>query len=229
MWKLQSSDASLTAGKKLSAQHITEKSCPLHLPAATGYPLADMFEQAQYCSVCGSAVETRTPDGDQRPRQVCPACGTVHYVNPKLVVGSLPVWQDKVLLCRRAIEPRRGFWTLPAGFMEADETLAEAASRETQEEACARIELLGLHTIVSIPYISQVHVIYRARLLDADFAPGEESLETRLFSEAEIPWNELAFRSIELSLKHFFTDRGKGLFQLREETLEAPAVNPPGT
>lgn len=188
-----------------------------------------MFEQAQYCSVCGSAVETRTPDGDQRPRQVCPACGTVHYVNPKLVVGSLPVWQDKVLLCRRAIEPRRGFWTLPAGFMEADETLAEAASRETQEEACARIELLGLHTIVSIPYISQVHVIYRARLLDADFAPGEESLETRLFSEAEIPWNELAFRSIELSLKHFFTDRGKGLFQLREETLEAPAVNPPGT
>lgn len=187
-----------------------------------------MSEQVQYCCVCGSPVETRTPEGDQRPRQVCPACGTVHYLNPKLVVGALAVWEEKILLCRRAIEPRLGFWTLPAGFMEAEETLGQAACRETLEEACARIELLGLQTIVNIPYISQVHVIYRARLLDADFSPGEESLETRLFSEDEIPWDDLAFRSIELSLKHFFSDRRKGLYLLREETLTPPAHTLPG-
>lgn len=179
-----------------------------------------MLEPVRHCSACGTAIETRIPEGDQRPRQVCPACGLVHYVNPKLVVGSLPVWQDRVLLCRRAIEPRRGLWTLPAGFMEIGESLADAAIRETAEEACARIELLGLQSIVNIPHIGQVHVIYRARLLDADFAPGDETLETRLFAEHEIPWDEMAFRSITLSLQHYFSDRPKGAFLLREETLE---------
>ncbi|PLK48624.1 NUDIX hydrolase [Uliginosibacterium sp. TH139] len=172
-----------------------------------------------HCSTCGSKVNTEIPPGDHRPRQVCPSCGQVHYLNPKLVVGSLPVWEDKVLLCRRAIEPRLGFWTLPAGFMEADETLAEAACRETFEEACANIELQGLYTLVNIPHINQVHVIYRARLLDTGFHPGEESLETRLFSEQEIPWDEIAFRSISLSLRNFFEDRRRGSFTQREETL----------
>lgn len=188
-----------------------------------------MLEPVRHCSACGAAIETRIPEGDQRPRQVCPACGLVHYVNPKLVVGSLPVWNDQVLLCRRAIEPRRGFWTLPAGFMETGETLAEAAIRETEEEACARIELQGLQTIVNIPHIAQVHVIYRARLLDADFSPGEESLETRLFAEHEIPWGEIAFRSMSLSLQHYFSDRPKGLLLLREETLEPVSESPTPT
>lgn len=170
-------------------------------------------------------METLIPPGDQRPRQVCPACGTIHYHNPKLVVGCLPVWEDRILLCRRAIEPRLGFWTLPAGFMEADESLAQAALRETMEEACARVELQGLHTVVNIPYISQVHVIYRARLLDTGFSPGDESLETQLFSENEIPWEELAFRSITLALRNYFHDRREGTFILREDTLEpAPAL-----
>ncbi|MEN3113123.1 NUDIX hydrolase [Uliginosibacterium paludis] len=185
-----------------------------------------MCEEIRFCSRCGTPVETRIPDGDTRPRQVCPACDSVHYVNPKLVVGSLPVWQDKVLLCRRAIEPRRGYWTLPAGFMESDETLAQAAERETLEEACARIELQGLQTIVNIPHINQVHVIYLAGLIGGQFSPGIESLETRLFSEEEIPWGEIAFHSVSLSLKHYFSDRRKGAFLLREETLDA-AGNPP--
>lgn len=186
-----------------------------------------MNDPVQYCSSCGTRVTTLVPEGDHRPRQVCPSCGTVHYLNPKLVVGSLPVWQDKILLCRRAIEPRHGFWTLPAGFMEADETLAEAAARETLEEACARIELQGLYTLINIPHINQVHAIYRARLLDTDFAPGDESLETRLFAEHEIPWNELAFRSISLSLRHYFADRPGAHFPLREETLSPAATRMP--
>lgn len=178
-----------------------------------------------FCSACGTRVETLTPPGDHRLRQVCPACGLVHYLNPKLVVGAIPVWHDKVLLCRRAIEPRHGFWTLPAGFMEADETLAEAAVRETLEEACARIGIEALYTVVNVPHINQVHVIYLARLLDTDFSPGEESLETRLFAEHEIPWEDLAFRSISLSLRHFFADRRRGTFPLREETLAPGTIH----
>lgn len=173
----------------------------------------------KYCSTCGAEVSLRVPAGDQRPRHVCTACGSIHYLNPKLVAGALPVWEDKVLLCRRAIEPRSGFWTLPAGFMEVGESTGEAAIRETLEEACARIELGDLYTLVNIPQISQVHILYRARLLDLDFSPGEESLETRLFAEHEIPWDELAFRSISLSLRHYFKDRTHGHFLFREETL----------
>ncbi|MDP5240281.1 NUDIX hydrolase [Uliginosibacterium sp. 31-16] len=175
----------------------------------------------KYCSACGAEVSLRIPAGDQRPRHVCIACGSIHYLNPKLVVGALPVWEDKILLCRRAIEPRMGFWTLPAGFMEIGESTGEAAVRETREEACARIELNEMYTLINIPQISQVHILYRARLLDLDFAPGEESLETRLFAEHEIPWDELSFRSISLSLRHYFKDRAQGSFHFREETLGA--------
>lgn len=160
------------------------------------------------------------PPGDTLPRHVCPHCGTIHYRNPKLVVGCLAQWQDRVLLCRRAIEPQRGKWTLPAGFMENRETLTAAALRETFEEAGARVELGELYTLFSVPSISQVHVIYRARLLDLDFAPGEESLEVALFRTAEIPWDEIAFRTIRLTLEHYRSDQASG--QWRSHYGELP-------
>ncbi len=175
-----------------------------------------------FCSNCGAAVEFRVPPGDSLPRHVCPQCGTIHYQNPKLVVGALAEWEDRILLCRRAIEPRLGFWTLPAGFMENEETTAQAAALETAEEACARIEVGELYTLIDVPYISQVHLIYRARLLDLDFRPGEESLEVALFREDEIPWDEIAFRSIALSLRHYFDDRRSGRWSFHTASLPPP-------
>ena len=175
-----------------------------------------------YCSHCGAGVSLQVPPGDSLARHVCARCGTIHYQNPKLVVGSLPVWQDKILLCRRAIEPRHGKWTLPAGFMENNETLPQAALRETTEEACARIELGEMYTLISVPHISQVHVIYRARLLDLDFAPGIETLELGLFAEDEIPWQEIAFRTIAMTLRHFFADRRAGSFGFHTGELPPP-------
>src|SRR5262245_52269323 len=151
---------------------------------------------SHFCNHCGRSTVLRIPSGDNMPRQCCDHCGAIHYNNPKLVLGTLPMWQDQVLLCRRAIEPRQGLWTLPAGFMENNETTAQAAVRETIEESGASIELLDLYTLISVPHISQVHGIYRARLNNLDFAPGEETLEVRLFSEDEIPWDAIAFRTI---------------------------------
>ena len=148
--------------------------------------------------------------------------GTIHYRNPRLVVGALPQWEDRILLCRRAIEPRHGKWTLPAGFMENGETVAAAALRETLEEACARIELGEMYTLISVPHIHQVHVIYRAQLLDLDFAPGVETLELRLFSEDEIPWDEIAFRTIAITLRHYFADRRGGQYRFHTEDLGTP-------
>lgn len=165
-----------------------------------------------FCSHCGGTVGLRIPAGDSLPRHVCDTCGTVHYINPKLVVGAIAEWQDRILLCRRAIEPRMGFWTLPAGFMENGESTAEGAVRETLEEACARIAVGPLFTLINVPHISQVHLMYRASLLDLDFAAGEESLEVALFSEHEIPWDELAFRTISLTLRRYFDDRRSGGF-----------------
>lgn len=175
-----------------------------------------------FCSLCGHSVVLRVPPGDNLPRHVCESCGNIHYQNPKVVVGAVAVWEDRVLLCKRAIEPRRGLWTLPAGFMENGETTAQAAMRETLEEACARIELDGLYTLVNVPHISQVHALYRARLLDLDFAAGEESLEVALFREDEIPWEQIAFRSVALTLRHFFADRSAGSFTFRVADLPAP-------
>jgi len=175
-----------------------------------------------FCCTCASPVRLRVPPGDTLPRHVCEACGAIHYRNPRLVVGTLPVWEDKVLLCRRAIEPRLGFWTLPAGFMENQESVAEAAERETREEANARIELGGAYTMISVPHINQVHVIYRAHLLDLAFAPGDETLEVALFAETEIPWNEIAFRTVAMTLRHFFADRAAGSFGFHAEALAAP-------
>lgn len=175
-----------------------------------------------YCSQCSAPVSVQVPPGDTLERHVCGRCGTIHYQNPKLVVGSLPEWGDKVLLCRRAIEPRLGLWTLPAGFMENHETLPEAAVRETIEEACAHIEIGEMFTLISVPHISQVHAIYRARLLDLDFAPGIETLEVGLFAEDEIPWKEIAFRTIGMTLRHYYADRRAGRF-----TFHTGEVAPP--
>ena len=174
----------------------------------------------KYCSHCGAPVSHRIPDGDNRHRYICDACGTIHYQNPRMVVGCLPVWEDRVLLCRRAIEPKYGQWTLPAGFMENGETTAEGAIRETLEEAGARVELQGLYTLINIPDIDQVYLLFRARLLDLDFSAGQESLEVALFGEAEIPWDDMAFRTVRTTLEHYFEDRRAGEFPLHYGDLD---------
>ena len=166
-----------------------------------------------FCSHCGSTVVIRTPEGDHLPRHICATCGIVHYQNPKMVVGCIPEWEDKILLCRRAIEPRYGLWTLPAGFMENGETTLEGAARETWEEAGARIEMGSLYTLFNLPHINQVYLMFRARLLDLDYQSGIESLETRLFTEAEIPWDEIAFRTVRATLELYFKDRQRGEFE----------------
>lgn len=168
----------------------------------------------KFCSVCGQAVCLRVPPGDNRERFVCETCGTIHYQNPRNVVGAVPVWEDKVLLCRRAIEPRYGYWTLPAGFMEIGETTAEAAARETLEEAGARVEVQHLFSLLNVPHVHQVHLFYLARLLDPDIAAGEESLEVRLFDESEIPWEDIAFPTVGQTLRFFFADRSAGTYGL---------------
>lgn len=178
-----------------------------------------------YCCRCGAPVRVAIPPGDTLPRHLCDHCGAVHYRNPRMVVGTLPEWQDKILLCRRAIEPRYGCWTLPAGFMENQETVSEAALRETREEAKARVELGELFTMISVPHINQVHLIFRARLLDIDFAAGNESLEVALFDEAAIPWQDIAFRSVWMTLRHYFADRARGAFATH---IDAVILPPPG-
>jgi len=168
----------------------------------------------KFCPNCGAALILKIPAGDTLPRHVCEACGTVHYLNPKMVIGCIPEWQDRILLCKRAIEPRYGKWTLPAGFMENGETTAEAALRETLEEANARVELEDIYSVFSVRHVNQVHIFYRARLLDLDFGPGSESLEVSLFEEGAIPWHELAFRTVSTTLRHFYEDRRNGGFRV---------------
>jgi ADP-ribose pyrophosphatase YjhB (NUDIX family) len=180
-----------------------------------------------YCSACGAdRIELRVPDGDTLPRFVCGACGAIHYQNPKVVVGCLPEWEDQVLLCRRAIEPRHGLWTLPAGFLENGETIVAGALRETLEEANARVAIGELYTVISLPHISQIYMVFRARLADLDFGPGPESLEVRLFREDEIPWEEMAFRTIGRTLRNYFVDRRLGAFPTRVSTLERRVPRP---
>jgi ADP-ribose pyrophosphatase YjhB (NUDIX family) len=174
----------------------------------------------KFCPNCAAPLSRRVPPGDSLPRDVCDACGNVHYQNPKLVVGTVPDWQGRVLLCRRAIEPRYGYWTLPAGFMENDETAAQAALRETLEEAGAHIELDAPFSLISVPRVNQVHLFYRARLADLGFKPGVESLEVALFDEAKIPWKEVAFRTVGLTLKHWFADRASGSYGFHAEDIK---------
>ena len=167
----------------------------------------------KFCTQCGAGkIEKRVPPGDNREREICADCGHIHYVNPKIVVGSIPVWGEQILLCKRAIEPRYGKWTLPAGFMEEGETLAEGAARETLEEAGARITVEQLYASYSLPGISQVYVLFLAKLDDLNYSAGTESLEVALFREHEIPWDELAFAAIREALKRYFADRLQGKF-----------------
>jgi len=181
----------------------------------------------KFCSNCGSAaLEHRIPDGDTLPRYVCSNCGTIHYQNPKVVVGCLPEWDGQVLLCKRAIEPRLGLWTLPAGFLENGETILAGAERETVEEARAHVEVGALYTVISLPHINQLYVMFRARLLDLGFGPGPESLEVRLFDETDIPWSELAFRTITRTLRNFFLDRKLGEFPVHVSALQRRAPPP---
>ena len=173
----------------------------------------------RHCKACGAATEYRIPADDNRERATCTGCGAVHYENPLNVVGTVPAWQDQVLLCRRNIEPRHGYWTLPAGFMELGETAAEGALRETVEEAGAHIELGPLFTFLNVVRVGQLHLYFRARLLDTDFAPGPETIEAQLFREDQIPWDELAFRTVRETLKHYFEDRRRGQFELHSADI----------
>jgi ADP-ribose pyrophosphatase YjhB (NUDIX family) len=166
----------------------------------------------KFCCTCGSAVAHRVPSGDSLERAVCDSCGHIHYVNPKIVVGCLPVYGERILMCKRAIEPRLGLWTLPAGFMEMGESAAEGAAREALEEANAKVQIEDLYTVYSIPHISQVYMMFRARLVDPAVSPGVESLEVKLVTEAEIPWDELAFPMVKRTLTHFLEDRQTGVF-----------------
>ncbi|WP_426417152.1 NUDIX hydrolase [Aestuariirhabdus sp. LZHN29] len=176
----------------------------------------------KFCSDCGAAVSLTIPQGDNRPRYVCSSCNVIHYQNPRIVAGCLPVYGDKVLLCKRAIEPRYGYWTLPAGFMENGESCEEGAARETEEEACAEVTNLRLYTMFSLPHIDQVHLFYLADMPNEHYAPGSESLLTQLLLEEEIPWDELAFPTIGRTLRYFFADRKEGHFAMRSEALLRP-------
>ncbi len=173
---------------------------------------APMFQARRYqhCPTCGGLIDYRIPADDNRERATCTVCGAVHYENPLNVVGTLPVWQDQVLLCRRAIEPRLGKWTLPAGFMELGETVAEGAARETVEEAGARFELQNLYCVMNVVRVGQVHLFYRAALLSPEFNPGPETMEARLFHEQDVPWDDLAFHTVRDTLRRFFDDRRRG-------------------
>jgi ADP-ribose pyrophosphatase YjhB (NUDIX family) len=176
----------------------------------------------KFCSDCGATVSRKIPAGDSLPRFVCDQCNAIHYQNPRMIVGCVPVWEDQVLLCKRAIEPRRGLWTVPAGFMENGETLDKGAARETLEEANARVEIGALYAVFNIPHVNQVYLLFLAKLLDLNFYAGEESLETRLFREDEIPWDQLAFATVRNTLTHYFSDRARKHFGFHVGTIERP-------
>jgi len=166
----------------------------------------------KHCRACGTAVAYGIPPDDNRERAVCPACSTIHYENPVNVVGTVPTWGEQVLLCKRAIEPRYGLWTLPAGFLELGETTAQGALRETDEEAGAQVELGALFTVLNVVRVGQLHLFYLAPMTSPALNPGSETLEARLFREDEVPWDEIAFRTVRETLSHFFEDRRRGHF-----------------
>lgn len=173
----------------------------------------------RYCNHCGAEVDFVVPIGDSLPRHQCPRCAHIQYENPRLIVGCVATWENKILLCRRAIEPRLGYWTLPAGFMENAETTGEAAVRETQEEAGASVVIDAPFAMVSIAHINQVHLFYRAHLTSPDYQAGEESLEVALLAAGDIPWQEMAFRSVTYCLEHFLSDRELGAYGFHETSL----------
>lgn len=178
----------------------------------------------KFCSTCGASVSLRIPAGDNRERFVCTRCETIHYQNPKIVAGSIPEWEGRILLCRRAIEPRYGLWTLPAGFMENGETTEQAAMRETLEEAGARIEITSLYSIFSIPHISQVYMLFRGSLVNGAYEAGHETLECGLFDAHTLPWDQLAFPVVSETLQRYFADKAthSGFPLQRGEILRHP-------
>ncbi|HWK60530.1 MAG TPA: NUDIX hydrolase [Eoetvoesiella sp.] len=193
------------------------------MPAPSFYFPAPRTQK--FCSQCGSSLTQRIPADDSRIRDVCDNCGAIHYQNPRNVVGVLPVLGDKVLLCRRAIHPRYDKWTLPAGFMELGETTAQGAERETQEEAGAQIELGPLYTVIDVPYANQVHFFFLAKVLSTELNPGPESLEAGFFSKSEIPWDDLAFRTVSTTLEHYFNDQPSGRFPMRHYDIPWPVAH----
>ena len=164
----------------------------------------------KFCNQCGAPVRLRVPAGDNLPRYVCDACGTIHYQNPRLVVGCVPEHEGRILLCRRAIEPRRGYWTVPAGFLENGETLQQAAARESLEEALAEVAVGSLLSVVHVLHAEQVHVFFRASLPAARYGAGAESLEVALVEPAQIPWADIAFPSTDFTLRRYLEDRAAG-------------------
>lgn len=178
----------------------------------------------KYCSECGGQVGLSIPSGDDRQRYVCNGCGCIHYENPKMVVGCIPEWEGQILLCLRSIEPRYGKWTIPAGYLENGESVSEGAKREAMEEACAAVEIIDPYAVYSLTSVNQVYLIFRARLLGARYHPGEESLAVRLFSEDEIPWEDLAFPVIRKTLEQYFKDRPGGNFPVHSVTIPLPSA-----
>jgi len=174
----------------------------------------------KFCSVCGHPVEFRVPAGDNRPRFVCTNCLTVHYENPRIIAGCVVEWQGKILLCKRAIEPRLGFWTFPAGFMENGEAVQDAAAREADEEALARVEVGSMLSVVNVLRAHQVHITFRAQLIDGQFGVGEESLESVLYDESEIPWDDIAFLSVDFALRRYLDDRRAGVERLHFRDID---------
>lgn len=174
----------------------------------------------RFCSQCGHALSRETPPDDNRIRDLCRHCGAVHYQNPRNVVGIVPIWEQQVLLCRRAIEPRHGKWTLPAGFMELGETSAQGAARENQEESGAAIEIQSLFTVIDVPSVNQVHLYYLAKVLGPELAPGPETLEAQFFELGDIPWRELAFRTVSTTLEHYLRDRDNGAFETHHYAID---------
>jgi ADP-ribose pyrophosphatase YjhB (NUDIX family) len=183
----------------------------------------------KFCSLCGQPLAFRVPAGDHLPRHVCDHCGEIHYLNPKVIVGCIPEWEDgRVLMCRRAIEPRLGYWTFPAGFMELGETSGEGAARETLEEARAEVEIGRLFVVINIPYVNQIYIVHHARMRSAQHGPTPESSETALLREDQIPWERIAFPTIYHSLRFFFEDRARGVegFHTLDLTRRPPANEP---
>jgi ADP-ribose pyrophosphatase YjhB (NUDIX family) len=174
----------------------------------------------KFCTSCGDTVILQIPIGDDRERFVCTSCELIHYSNPRVIVGCVPVFEGKVLLCKRAIEPRKNYWTLPAGFMENGETTLQGAARETWEEACARVSNLDLYRIFDVPYINQVYMFYRCDLDNGEYGVGPESLETELYEEQNIPWDQIAFPVVAETLREFFADSPSGEFPVRVSAIE---------
>lgn len=174
----------------------------------------------KFCSHCGSPVTLQVPADDDRPRHVCSACGAIHYQNPKLVVGSIPVWENQILMCRRDIDPRKGYWTLPAGYLENGETAADGARRETLEETGATIDELIPYLMVDIVHIHQIYLMFRCHLTAPEFHATRESTEVRLFAEDAIPWDRIAFKVMEKTLRCFLQDRTTGNYPFRTDVID---------